>query len=183
MTSRQPVKVPTYSTNRGLSKNAIKKVVILIGSKDKVFAKSLWWTCQVYNTSPCWSVCAIFVTVRAIIVTFHDLSSQYDILSALPFLFSHSYCLVCSILSYPASLPSFLKISKAPLQSHYYLAPPIVSLQQYLTLKNSSHGWRMSAPTALVYHQMSAWGPHPTCQGINVQRSSVLGMIFLQGRY
>ncbi len=35
------VKVPTYSTNRGLSKNAIKKVVILIGSKDSFCKKSL----------------------------------------------------------------------------------------------------------------------------------------------
>ncbi len=39
MSFRQHVKVPTYSTNRGLSKNAIKKVVILIGSKDMLFAK------------------------------------------------------------------------------------------------------------------------------------------------
>ena len=51
MTFIQHAKVPTYSTNRGLSKNAIKKVVILIGSKDIVFAKSLWRTGQVYSTS------------------------------------------------------------------------------------------------------------------------------------
>ena len=50
ITFRQHVKVPTYSTNRGLSKNAIKKVVILIGSKDIVFAKSLWRTGQVYSS-------------------------------------------------------------------------------------------------------------------------------------
>ena len=50
ITFRQHVKVPTYSTNRGLSKNAIKKVVIPIGSKDLVFAKSLWRTGQVYST-------------------------------------------------------------------------------------------------------------------------------------
>jgi hypothetical protein len=50
MTFIQHAKVPTYSTNRGLSKNAIKKVVILIGSKDIVFAKSLWRTGQVYST-------------------------------------------------------------------------------------------------------------------------------------
>jgi hypothetical protein len=49
MTFIQHAKVPTYSTNRGLSKNAIKKVVILIGSKDIVFAKSLWRTGQVYS--------------------------------------------------------------------------------------------------------------------------------------
>jgi hypothetical protein len=49
ITFRQHVKVPTYSTNRGLSKNAIKKVVIPIGSKDMVFAKSLWRTGQVYS--------------------------------------------------------------------------------------------------------------------------------------
>jgi hypothetical protein len=41
ITFRQHVKVPTYSINQGLSKNAIKKVVIPIGSKDMVFAKSL----------------------------------------------------------------------------------------------------------------------------------------------
>ncbi len=40
------MKIPTYSTNQGLSKNAIKKVAILIGSKDMVFAKSLWRTGQ-----------------------------------------------------------------------------------------------------------------------------------------
>ncbi len=50
MTFIQHAKVPTYSTNRGLSKNAIKKVVILIGSKDIVFAKSLWRTGQVYSS-------------------------------------------------------------------------------------------------------------------------------------
>ena len=49
ITFRQHVKVPTYSINRGLSKNAIKKVVIPIGSKDMVFAKSLWRTGQVYS--------------------------------------------------------------------------------------------------------------------------------------
>ena len=53
ITFRQHVKVPTYSTNRGLSKNAIKKVVIPIGSKDMVFAKSLWRTGQVYSSSVC----------------------------------------------------------------------------------------------------------------------------------
>jgi hypothetical protein len=74
--------------------------------------------------------------------------------------------LFSSILSYRVSLPSFLTFSKEPLQFHYLT--PIISVEQYLTLKN------------LLYHGSDGC-PHPSWRGVSSNASVTTENNFFHG--